>query len=108
MLVGGTLAACRTSSEERAAARAVDACIAALEPVAERRPPSGAVLEEAAAEAEEAARTDDHWEVLAGALRRAADTAGTPEGDAAVAALVDECRQARDFVRRGGGPPDGT
>ena len=106
MLAGGTVAACGTSPQERAAARAVDACIAALEPVAERRPPSSAVLREAADEAEDAARTDDRWEVLAGVLRRAADTAGTPEGDAAVAALVDECRRSRDLVRRGGRQPD--
>ena len=108
VLAAGTVSACSTSPEERAAARAVDACIAALEPVAERRPPSSAVLRKAAAEAEDAARTDDHWEVLAGVLRRAADTAGTPEGDAAVAALVDECRHSRDFVRRGGRPRDET
>lgn len=112
-------AGCGPSVEERAAERAVEACIAALEPVAEDRRPPPAVLESALADAEEAARADDRWEVLAGALRRAAATAGTPAGDAAVARLVDECRRSRDLVRRGGresarpgptpllGPPEG-
>jgi hypothetical protein len=106
MVAGGAVAACGSSPRERAAAGAVDACIAALEPVADGRPPSSAVLHEAADDAEDSARTDEHWQALARVLRRAADTAGTPEGDAAVAALVDECRQSRDFVRRGGREPD--
>ncbi|MFP5376780.1 MAG: hypothetical protein ACLGIO_08375 [Acidimicrobiia bacterium] len=93
---------CGPSVEERAAERAVESCIAALEPVAEDRRPAAAVLESALADAEEAARGDDRWEALAGALRRAAATAGTPAGDAAVARLVDECRRARELVRRGG------
>ena len=101
----GAATACRQSAEERAAARAIDACIAALGPVSENRPPSRDVLEDARAEAEEAARTDDHWAALAGALRRAEDAAGTPAGDAAIAALVDECARSRDHVRERGGEP---
>ena len=74
--------------------------------MADGRPPSSAVLERAADDAEYSSRTDDHWDDLAGVLRRAADTAGTPEGDAAIAALVDECRESRDWVRRGGREPE--
>lgn len=106
MLAGGATAACGAGPEERAAAQAVDACIAALEPVADGRPPSSAVLRQAADDAADSARTDDHWDGLADVLRRAAAAAGTPEGDAAIAALVDECRESRDFVRRGGREPD--
>jgi len=96
-------AGCGRTAEDRAAERAVDACIAALEPVAGDRRPSSAVLRAALADAEDAARTDDRWEVLADVLRRAAATAGTPDGDAAVADLVDECRRSRDAVRARGG-----
>lgn len=105
LVVGAGTAGCGGSPEERAAARAIDACIAALEPVAENRPPSRPVLEDARRDAEEAARTDDHWAALADVLRRAEEAAGTPEGSAAVATLVDECSRSRDFVRRGGREP---
>lgn len=105
MVVTGTVGCRRGSAEERAAAKAIDACIAALGPVADDRPPPADVLADARADAEEAARTDDHWEGLAAALRRAEEAAGAAGGDAAVAALVEECKRSRDFVRRGGREP---
>lgn len=80
----------------------MEACIAALQPVADGGPPPAGVLAEAAADAEEAARTDDHWDTLVAALRRARDAAGTPGANAAIEALVGECRRSNEFVRRGG------
>lgn len=69
--------------------------------MADDRPPTRAVLEDARRDAEEATRTDEHWSTLAEVLGRAEQAAGTAESDAAVAALVDECARSRDFVRRG-------
>lgn len=91
---------CGRGAGERAAERAVEACIAALQPVADEELPSAEVLDEATADAEEAAGLDDRWSVLAAALGRARDDAGTPAAGEAIDALVEECRRSRDFVRR--------
>ena len=70
--------------------------------MADDEQPSERVLAAAADDADEAARTDDHWEVLAAAVRRAREAVGTPGAGTALDALVEECRRSNDFVRRGG------
>lgn len=91
--------ACGPSAGDRAAVRAQDACIGALEPVADERTPSAAALDEAVADARAAAEVDDRWRPLRGLLLQARDRRGTPAFEASVEALVAECGRVNDYIR---------
>lgn len=100
MAIAAGLASCGRRAESAAAERAQDSCIAALAPVAEGRPPASAVLREAVADAEAAARVDRRWLPLRARLRAVRDTAGGPDAGASIAALVEECERVNGIIRR--------
>lgn len=104
-LAVGAGACGRRSAESRAAERAQDACIGALEPVADAQVPSAAVLDEALADAEAAADVDDRWRPLLARVRSAEATRATPDFAPAVEALADECGRVNEIIRRGGRDP---
>lgn len=91
---------CVPNPEGRAAGRAQDACIAALEPVAQRRVPTAAELAQASRVAEAAAAADERWVPLRQRVRELAEAvSGGADPQAAVDALADECRHVNDIVR---------
>ena len=95
----------RRSAESKAAERAQDACIGALEPVSDGKVPDDDVLDAALTDAEAAAAVDDRWRPLAARLRAAVATGGGPDLEPAVDALAAECGRVNDIVRRGGKEP---
>jgi len=94
----------RRSPEEQAAVRAQDACIAALEPVSEGRPPSGEAVAMAVRHAEAAAEVDQRWSTL---RSRMLDFRGRADNQESLDALVKECARVNQIVkeRRGDVPP---
>ena len=90
--------ACGRTPVEQAAVRAQDACIAALEPVSEDRPPSPADLRSALTDAEAAARVDQRWAPLRERVRELMASAGG-EGGPRVDALVQECDRVNQIVK---------
>lgn len=102
----GAVGGCsRRSAESKAAERAQDACIGALQPLADGKAPSAGVLDEAVGDAEAAASVDDRWGPLVVRLRAAVATGGGPDLGPAMAALYAECGRVNDIVRRGGKEP---
>lgn len=94
------LGGCARNPEGRAAGRAQDACIAALEPVAQRQVPTAAQLAPASRAAEAAAEVDERWLPLRQRVRELAEAVsrgGDPQP--AIGALADECRRVNDIVR---------
>lgn len=106
LAVGGALGGCsRRSAGSKAAERAQDACIGALEPVSNGKAPAADVLDAALGDAEAAAEVDDRWRPLVTRLRAAVATHGGPDFDPAVDALAAECGRVNDIIRRGGKEP---
>lgn len=103
--VAVVVAGCGRGAESRAAERAQDACLEALEPVSRGEPPSPEALRAALGAAEAAATGDRRWAVLPGRVRdvRAALAGPAGHGDgggAAMAALVEECERVNAIVKR--------
>ncbi len=91
--------ACGRTPVERAAVRAQDACITALDPVSEDRRLSPADLRSALSDAEAAARVDQRWAPLLERVRNLASVAGSGEGGAQLDALVQECDRVNQIVK---------
>ncbi|MDQ3569433.1 MAG: hypothetical protein M3396_02195 [Actinomycetota bacterium] len=92
--------------QEQAAVRAQDACIAALEPVAEDQRPSDDALAAASRDAEAAANVDERWGPLRARVREFADGIGSPAGPASLDALVQECERVNRIVKEKRSSPD--
>lgn len=94
---------CR-SAESRAAERAQDACIGALEPIADNEAPTVGQVADAVADAEAAADVDPRrWDALRARLRAVRGAIrGTPGYASAIQALVKECEHVNEVVRSGG------
>ena len=98
------LLACESTAEERAAQRAVDACIRALEPVADQHRPSRPTVRVALRDADAAARTNPRWAPLRARLSELDTALQAETGERAVDALVRECQRVNAAVKgeRGG------
>ncbi|MDQ3680206.1 MAG: hypothetical protein M3378_06620 [Actinomycetota bacterium] len=94
------------TAEEQAAVRAQDACIAALEPVADDQRPSAGALAAATRDAEAAARVDERWGPLRARVREFRDGVGSPAGPASLDALVRECDRVNRIVKEKRRSPD--
>ena len=95
LLVLCVAAACARTAQDKAAQDAQDACIVALEPVAQGRTVTAEQIARARTHADAAAEADQRWTPLQGRLEQLA-TATTAE---AVDALTVECRRVNDIVR---------
>lgn len=100
LLALAVVGACTGNAEGQAATRAQDACIVALEPVAQRRAPTSDEAQQAARLADSAADVDDRWVPLR-ARTHDLNTAVLHGVDPqpAVDALADECRRVNEIVR---------
>lgn len=87
--------ACARTPQDKAAEEAQEACIVALEPVAQGRTPTSEQVARARRHAEAAADADQRWTPLRARLEQF-DTASTPP---AIDALTVECRRVNDIVR---------
>lgn len=87
--------ACARGPQDKAAGEAQEACIVALEPVAQGRTPTSEQVARARRHAEAAADADQRWTPLRARLEQF-DTASTPQ---AIDALTVECRRVNDIVR---------
>lgn len=94
-LAAATTAACARPAQDKAAQDAQDACIVALDPVAQGRTVTAEQVARAREHADAAAEADQRWMPLKGRLEQLA-TAATPE---VVDALTVECRRVNDIVR---------
>lgn len=90
-----TTVACTRTAQDQAAQDAQDACIVALEPVAQGRTVTPDQVARARKHADAAAEADQRWTPLKARLEQF-DTAAGPE---AVDALTVECRRVNDIVR---------
>lgn len=88
-------AACTRTAQDKAAQDAQDACIVALEPVAQGRTVTPDQVARARRHADAAAAADERWTPLKARLEQL-DTGATPES---VDALTVECRRVNDLVR---------
>lgn len=86
----------RRTPEEQAAVRAQDACIAALEPVSEGRPPSNEAVATAARHAEAAAEVDQRWSAL---RARVLDFRSRTDSQESLDALAAECQRVNQIVK---------
>lgn len=88
-------AACTRTAQDKAAQDAQDACIVALEPVAQGRTVTPDEVARARTHAEAAAEADPRWTPLEARLAQFDAAAGAE----AVDALTVECRRVNDIVR---------
>lgn len=95
LVVLPAVGACARTPQDKAAEEAQEACIVALEPVAQGRTPSTEQVSRAREHAEAAADADQRWMPLRARLEQF-DAAATAE---AVDALTVECRRVNDIVR---------
>lgn len=95
VLGAATTAACTRTAQDKAAQDAQDACIVALEPVAQGRTVTPDQVTRAREHADAAAEADERWTPLKARVEQLG-TAATPE---AVDALTVECRRVNDIVR---------
>lgn len=95
LVVALTTSACVRSPQDKAAEDAQEACIVALEPVAQGRTVTADDIARARRLADAAADADRRWTPLRARLQEY-DTAAGPD---AVDALTAECRRVNDIVR---------